>query len=103
MTNNKQQTTLQILINGLIDRKENIIKNADSMPNDMLEGGVMAFESAIDLAQSLLEMEKQQEKETFIQSRNTISECPNWNCVGSEKKWESFEKYYNKTYGGGNK
>ena len=58
MTNNKQQTTLQILINGLIDRKENIIKNADSMSNDMLEGGVMAFESAIDLAQSLLEMEK---------------------------------------------
>jgi hypothetical protein len=101
MTNNKQQTTLQTLINGLIVRKENIIKNADSMSNDMLEGGVMAFESAIDLAQSLLEMEKQQEKETFIQSRNTISECPNWNCVGSEKKWESFEKYYEQTYGGG--
>jgi hypothetical protein len=103
MTNNKQQTTLQTLINGLIVRKENIIKNADSMSNDMLEGGVMAFESAIDLAQSLLEMEKQQEKETFIQSRNTISECPNWNCVGSEKKWESFEKYYEQTYGGGDK
>jgi hypothetical protein len=59
MTNNKQQTTLQTLINGLIVRKENIIENADSMPNDMLEGGVMAFESAIDLAQSLLEMDKE--------------------------------------------
>lgn len=101
MTNNKQQTTLQTLIDGLIVKKKNIIKNADSMSNDMLEGGVMAFESAIDLAQSLLEMEKQQEKETFIQSRNTISDCPNWNCVGSERKWESFEQYYNETYGGG--
>jgi hypothetical protein len=59
MTNNKQQTALQILINGLIDRKKKIIKNADSMPNDMLEGGVMAFEGAIDLAQSLLVIEKE--------------------------------------------
>jgi len=101
MKNNKQQTTLQILINGLIDRKKNIIENADSMPNDMLEGGVMGFDSAIDLAQSLLVIEKEQRKETFIQSRNTMNDCPNWNCVGSERKWESFEQYYNETYGGG--
>jgi len=101
MKNNKQQTTLQTLIDGLIVRKENIIKNADSMSNDMLEGGVMAFESAIDLAQSLLVIEKQQKKETFIQSRNTISVYPYWNCVGSERKWESFEQYYEQTYGGG--
>jgi hypothetical protein len=87
MSNNKQQTTLQTLINGLIVRKENIIKNADNMPNDMLEGGVMAFESAIDLAQSLLEMEKEQHRvtaEDFYYG--------NWG-------YEKFYDYYNETYG----
>jgi hypothetical protein len=72
MVNNKQQTTLQILINGLIDRKKNIIENADSMPNDMLEGGVMAFESAIDLAKSLLEMEKEQIEDAELRGKEII-------------------------------
>jgi hypothetical protein len=72
MENNKQQTTLQILINGLIDRKENIIENGDSMPNDMLEGGVMAFESAIDLAKSLLEMEKEQIEDAELRGKEII-------------------------------
>ena len=88
MTNNKQQTTLQTLIDGLIVRKENIIKNADSMPNDMLEGGVMAFESAIDLAQSLLEMEKEQIKKAvnFGDERGNIV------------SYSTAEQYYNETY-----
>jgi len=92
MTNNKQQTTLQILINGLIARKENIIENADSMPNDMLEGGVMAFESAIDLAQSLLDLERQQ----IILSiaKNLPIEDGVLTAV------QKAELYYNKTYGG---
>jgi hypothetical protein len=91
MTNNKQQTTLQTLIDGLIVRKENIIKNADSMPNDMLEGGVMAFESAIDLAQSLLEMQKEQIKKAvnFGDERGNIV------------SYSTAEQYYNETYGGG--
>jgi len=72
MSNNKQQTTLQILINGLIARKKNIIENADSMPNDMLEGGVMAFESAIDLAQSLLEIEKEQIEQAKLDAKEII-------------------------------
>jgi hypothetical protein len=88
MTNNKQQTTLQILINGLIARKENIIENADSMPNYMLEGGVMAFESAIDLAQSLLEMEKKQ---------IILSIAKN---LPIEYAVQKAEQYYEKTYGG---
>jgi hypothetical protein len=70
--NNKQQTAVQTLINGLIDRKKNIIENADSMPNDMLEGGVMAFESAIDLAQSLLEMEKEQIEDAELRGKEII-------------------------------
>jgi len=93
--NNKQQTTLQNLINGLIVRKENIIKNADSMPNYMLEGGVMAFESAIDLAQSLLEMEKEQIAKGFDDG--------DYNYHYSRKTGNDFEDgidYYNETYGG---
>ena len=89
MTNNKQQTTLQTLIDGLISRKENIIKNADSMPNDMLEGGVMAFEGAIDLAQSLLKKEQEQIEKSFrIGATHEL-------VFGGNLA----EKYYNKTYG----
>jgi len=92
MTKNKQQTTLQILINGLIDRKKNIIENADSMPNDMLEGGVMAFESAIDLAESLLEMEK----ERIIKAYNEDLHGG----LSGHRKFNDGEDYYNETYGG---
>jgi hypothetical protein len=60
MSNEKKQTTMQVLIYELISRREHIIKNSSNMTQDMLEGGVMAFESAIDLAQSLLEMENEQ-------------------------------------------
>jgi hypothetical protein len=89
MSNNKQQTAVQILINGLIDRKKNIIENADSMPNDMLEGGVMAFESAIDLAQSLLKKEQEQIEKAFrIGATHEL-------VFGGNLA----EKYYNKTYG----
>jgi len=90
MTNNEQQTTLQILINGLIDRKKNIIENADSMPNDMLEGGVMAFESAIDLAQSLLQMEKERIIDAHYEGQcNQTEGYP----------LQIAEQYYNETYG----
>jgi hypothetical protein len=121
MTNNKQQTTLQTLIDGLIVRKENIIKNADSMPNDMLEGGVMAFESAIDLAQSLLEMEKEQmavEIQKFVYKvnekidrelgwcggpRNKSFEMENWRkAYANVRKWmQNLNKEFQQTYGGG--
>lgn len=89
MTNETKQTTMQVLINGLIVRKENIIKNGDSMPNDMLEGGVMAFESAIDLAQSLLEMEKEQVIKDFVGYDSD-----------TEDNLEVAEEWYNETYGG---
>jgi hypothetical protein len=94
MTNNKQQTTLQTLINGLIDRKKNIIKNADSMPNDMLEGGVMAFESAIDLAQSLLEMEKERIETAYNKGTVHGIDYPESTLPITG------EQYYNETYGG---
>jgi hypothetical protein len=92
MEKNKEQTTLQTLINGLIARKKNIIRNADSMPNDMLEGGVMAFESAIDLAQSLLEMEKEKIINAFWNGDNT-------DCTSEQNIKDFAQQYYNKTYG----
>jgi len=95
MTNNKQQTVVQILINGLIDRKKNIIKNADSMPNDMLEGGVMAFESAIDLAQSLLEMEKERIETAYNKGTVHGIDYPESTLPITG------EQYYEQTYGGG--
>jgi len=94
MTNNKQQTTLQTLINGLIVRKENIIKNADSMPNYMLEGGVMAFESAIDLAQSLLEMEKELMKGVYVEG--SFAKMRYYDGL----EYIDADQYYNETYGG---
>ena len=89
MSNNKQQTAIQELINELISRRENIIKNSSSMSQDMLEGGVMAFESTIDLAQSLLEMEKEKLEDAWVEG------FKNWNPS------KTFEQYYNETYGGG--
>jgi hypothetical protein len=90
---NKQQTALQTLIDGLIVRKENIIKNADSMSNDMLEGGVMAFESAIDLAQSLLVMDKEQAIKFAL--------CYAFGQYNVSKDLKThIEKFYEQTYGG---
>ena len=99
MSNTKQQTAMQTLINGLIVRKENIIKNEDSMPNDMLEGGVMAFESAIDLAQSLLEMEKEQQEKlsaSWAKSREQTRETAMHIgfASGFMSGIESYEDYY---------
>lgn len=51
---------MQDLIDGLVATKANIIKNADIMPNHMLAGGVLAFDSAIEFAQSLLKKERDQ-------------------------------------------
>jgi secreted Zn-dependent insulinase-like peptidase len=94
MTNNKQQTAIQELINELISRRENIIKNSSSMSQDMLEGGVMAFESAIDLAQSLLEMDREQ---MIKFARYVLYEAkPTWDGVTTEL---TVDEYYNKTYG----
>ncbi len=45
------------------------------------------------------EMEKEQMLKTFAESRVISVECAVWNCEGDRKKWESFEQYYNETYG----
>jgi hypothetical protein len=93
MEKNKEQTTLQTLINGLIARKKNIIKNADSMPKHMLEGGVMGFDSAIDLAQLLLEMEKGRIIKAYNEDLH--------GGLSGHRKFNDGEDYYNKTYGDG--
>ena len=40
-------------IDYLISCRQNLIDNADNMPQHLLEGGCMAFESAIDNAREL--------------------------------------------------
>ena len=40
-------------INYLISCRQNLIDNADNIPQHLLEGGCMAFESAIDNAREL--------------------------------------------------
>jgi hypothetical protein len=45
-----------------------------------------------------LQMEKEQMLKTFTQSRAISVECAVWNCQGNERKWESFEQYYNETF-----
>ena len=40
-------------IDYLISCRQNLIDNADNMPQHLLEGGCMAFESAIDNARKL--------------------------------------------------
>jgi hypothetical protein len=60
MKQETKQSAMQDLIDGLVATKANIIKNADTMPTHMLGGGVLAFDSAIEFAQSLLEKERDQ-------------------------------------------
>lgn len=88
MENNKQQTTLQTLIDGLVATKANIIQNKYKMPEPMLAGGVLAFDSAIDFAKSLLEKEK--EKLELAYYEGLID------AMNSRPK-----NYYEQTYGGG--
>lgn len=50
------------------------------------------------LVEQALQMEKEQMLKTFTQSRAISVECAVWNCQGNERKWESFEQYYNETF-----
>ena len=95
METNKQQLPLKVLIDELVSRRENIIKNSGSMTQDMLEGGVMAFESAIDLAQSLLETEKERLIDAFDEGQEYEYQYH----INSTPKFDS-ETWYNETYGG---
>lgn len=75
MTNNKQQTAVELLIEQL-HRKY---------------GGTDFFWTNMDEIEQAKEMEKKQNANTW---NNAISAV-------EKNKWESFEQYYEQTYGGG--
>ncbi len=51
-----------------------------------------------DALENAKEIERGQMLKTFTQSRAISVECAVWNCQGNERKWESFEQYYNETF-----
>lgn len=90
---NKKQTAVEWLVNKL---KENCASNLDwGTPQTEMLISNSTLELLINEAK---ELEKQQMKLIFIDSRKIDCECDIWNCKGDAKKYESFEQYYNETY-----
>ena len=77
MTNNKQQTAMQMAIAHYKKLSE--------------EGSNQAYVVAKFLEETFLEMEKEQKANTWNNAINAVE----------KDKWESFEQYYEQTYGGG--
>jgi hypothetical protein len=93
MTNNKQQTAVESLVEKLasltFDYMEGFISKREY---DQLSKGVI---------RQAKEMEKQRLAETWIAALEYgITNLKGFNNLTSE---EAFEKYFNETYGGGNK
>jgi hypothetical protein len=77
MTNNKKQTAMQMAIAHYKKLSE--------------EGSNQAYVVAKFLEETFLEMEKEQKANTWNNAINAVE----------KDKWESFEQYYEQTYGGG--
>ena len=76
MTNNKQQTAMQELIQRLKALHENHF-------------GEVGLEISIEIASQLLEKEKDQMIESILNNRN----------ITSQVTYKDAEQYYNETYG----
>jgi DNA uptake protein ComE-like DNA-binding protein len=80
MTNNKQQTAVEWLIDKHFGGIENVTPD---------------FKKHIEQAK---EMQKQQKKECW----DVAHQAGRFEGKGiAEKNWQTFEQYYNETYGGG--
>jgi hypothetical protein len=75
MKNNKQQTAVEWLIEQLHYKY----------------GGTDFFWTNMDEIEQAKEMDKEQKANTWNNAINAVE----------KDKWESFEQYYNETYGGG--
>jgi len=75
MENNKQQTAVEWLIEQLHYKY----------------GGTDFFWTNMDEIEQAKEMDKEQKANTWNNAINAVE----------KDKWESFEQYYNETYGGG--
>lgn len=58
----------------------------------------MTFMEILGLIKQAKAMEKENIKQTWQESRKIKSECSNWNCIGDEKFYQSFEQYYKETF-----
>ena len=87
MENNKRQTAVDYFIKEF---SEILGPISTTSIQDLL---------IVDAVKKAKEIEREQIKNTFVNSRKTKSKCDVWNCKGDEKQYESFEQYYNETYG----
>jgi hypothetical protein len=86
MTNNKQQTAVQLLF-----AEFRALSETSRFAGDDATANLIDF--LCEREQQAKEMEKEQKANTWNNAINAVE----------KDKWESFEQYYNETYGGGNK
>jgi hypothetical protein len=87
MTNNKQQTALEIFWNQLPEILPFTVDTATAVKLD-------------EAYQQSKEMEKEQKKECW----DVAHQAGRFEGKGiAEENWQTFEQYYNETYGGGDK
>jgi bifunctional N-acetylglucosamine-1-phosphate-uridyltransferase/glucosamine-1-phosphate-acetyltransferase GlmU-like protein len=81
MTNNKQQTAVEWFIEELQKTRDyqRVINEANQSTS-----------AVRDVVEQAKEMEKEQKANTWNNAINAVE----------KDKWESFEQYYNETYGG---
>ncbi len=65
---------------------------------ELKENNLHTFNEWKKIFEQAKQMEKEQMLKTFTESRTISVECAVWNCQGNERKWESFEQYYNETF-----
>ena len=82
MTNNKQQTA----VDSIIELCQELLANHYSISHDAVCSEVIKF-----CQEQAKEMEKEQKANTWNNAINAVE----------KNKWESFDEYYQQTYGGG--
>ena len=76
------------------DLNQNKMTAVEWLVEQLAKNGVL---HSLDIAKAK-EMEREQRKKVWQESRKIKSQCNNWNCTGDEKLHESFEQYYNETF-----
>jgi hypothetical protein len=94
MTNNKQQTAVEWLVEQF---KEYDFADVKDTENYIIKMQSFVLTEKLEKAK---EMDKQQKKECW----DVAHQAGRFEGKGiAEKNWQTFEQYYNETYGGGDK
>jgi hypothetical protein len=89
MTNNKQQTA----VDSIIELCQELLGNHYSISHDGVCSEIITF-----CQEQAKEMEKEQKKECW----DVAHQAGRFEGKGiAEENWQTFEQYYNETYGGG--